>query len=598
MNRNKSLILLVFISITTSLVFVNFLLKKSYLDQVILNKKNTVDIYRDTLEAALARFDYLPQVLSQNNKLFEQAFDAPSLANKSLLAFRESSKVDIIYIMEKSGDTIASSNWDQKNTLVGNNYSYRPYFKQSLKEKKGQYFGVGATTNVPGYFVSAPYRNNNEVKAVIVAKVLLSPIVDSWNTGKQDEEIVFVADESKVIILSSKKEWLYHSLEKLNPQQNRMIKEQRQFGNSSNPLLDIKKDTDNKQLVEIWGDKYIKFVASPEVMNWTIHHLTPYSTVSSKLFTFWSKILTLLLIGLAAVLTIRGLYNRAALRRSQGESSALRKLNLTLETEIEERKSIEKKLITTQAELRRSSKLAAMGQLSASITHEIGQPLAAMRLYIANLKMTHQQLIDESKSASKLSIATDSISTFGKLDQLVSRLTSITQQLRYFARSGDHETRPLDFRKAISGAINTTLPSIQEAGIRFDVRQSTESLIVQGGRVRLEQVIVNLLKNAMEAILELPNNLTREDKWIKLSLKRNEDSAILTIADSGPGVSREICKELFEPFFTTKASGIGMGLGLAISLNIVHELKGTLHVENIPNGGARFVITLPLLNDD
>lgn len=597
MNKKNRLILLGLFSVIMLSIFVHQWLKQSYQKQIISNQKTTVDIYRNTLEAALARFDYLPQVLSQNNKLFEQAFNQPILANKSLQAFKESSKVDVIFIMNEDGETIASSNWNQKSTFIGKNYGYRPYFKKALKEQKGQFFGVGATTNIPGYFVSAPYRVGNQIKAVIVVKVLLSSIVDSWSTRTQDDEIVFVADEKQVIILTSKKEWLYHSLKKLSSDQNKAIKEQKQFGNNSIPLLDIKESTENKPQVKISDDQYIQSVASSNVMNWKINYLIPFAQVNSKLITFWSRVLTLLLLGLAAVLIIRGVNNRNALRRSQRESSTLRKLNLTLEAEIEERKQIENKLRLAQVELRRTSKLTAMGQLSASITHEIGQPLAAMRIYIANMKMAQQQLDDENDVAAN-AVSKPSMSTLGKLDQLVNRLTSITQQLRYFARSADRETQPLDFRKAISGAINTTLPSIEEAGIRFDVNQNEEPVMVEAGRVRLEQVIVNLLKNAMEALLEpliRDNNESEQDKRINLSLASSENNAILKIDDSGPGVSEEICKELFEPFFTTKASGVGMGLGLAISLNIIHELNGTLHVENRPEGGARFVITLPLI---
>lgn len=597
MKKNKLLILLVLFSLIVLSAVVHYWLKNSYQDQLVSDQKVTVDIYRNTLEAALAQYDYLPHVLSENNKLFEQAFNQPQLANESLSAFKESSKVDVIYIMNLEGETIASSNWDQKNSFVGNNYGYRPYFKQALKQQKGQFFGVGATTNIPGYFVSAPFHSDNQIKGVIVAKVLLSSIVDSWNTRVQDDEIVFVADENQVVILSSRDDWLYRSLESLNVEQNKDIMEQRQFGNNPILLLDIKEAKSNKNQVSILKKQYIQSVASPNVMNWKIHYLISYSQVTSKLVTFWSRVLTLLLIGLAIVLIIRGINNRTALRQSQGESTALRKLNVTLENEIEERKQVETKLRQAQEELRRTSKLTAMGQLSASITHEIGQPLTAMRTYIANVTMMLQQLDSSDK------VTTNSISSLRKLDQLVNRMTSITQQLRYFARSGDRETQPLDFRKAITGAINTTLPSLDEAGILLNVDQGIEPIIVEAGRVRLEQVIVNLLKNAMEAIVEstelvIDSTVPLEDKWISLSLESKENNAILKIKDSGSGVSEEIQKELFEPFFTTKASGVGMGLGLAISLNIIHELKGTLHVENLSEGGACFIITLPLIKNE
>ncbi|MEB8431935.1 ATP-binding protein [Cocleimonas sp. KMM 6892] len=594
MKQKNILILIGFFVLSALTASLHYWLKNAYQDQLINNQQIGVDTYRNALEAALARFDYLPHVLSQNNDLFELAFNQPELANKSLLAFKESSKVDAIYIMQRDGETIASSNWDQKDSFVGKNYGYRPYFKQALNQQKGQFFGVGATTNIPGYFVSAPYREKGNVKAVIVAKVLLSSIVDNWNTRTQDGETVFVADENNVIILTSKEDWLYNTLSPLNSEQNIAIKEQKQFGNNPLPLLDIKSNPQKPHFIRIRQQQYIQSIASPNVMNWKIHYLIPSSQISEKLFAFWSRVIILLLLGLAAILIIRGINNRTALRRSQGESSALRKLNLTLEREIEERKQIEHKLRKAQVELRRTSKLAAMGQLSASITHEIGQPLAAMRTYIANLTMDQQQATESNFDPSR------SISTLSKLDQLVNRLTTITQQLRYFARSGDKETLSVDLRKAINGAITTTQPSIEEAGIRLDVLKGKDPVMVQAGRVRLEQVIVNLLKNSMEAILETSTtaNAKNDQEWITLSLESTEKNAIIKIEDSGPGVSEEIRKELFEPFFTTKPSGVGMGLGLAISLNIIHELNGTLHVENRTTGGACFIITLPIQNSN
>ncbi len=590
MKKRRFLILLGLLSLLVLLVFVHQSLKQSYQRELSQNQQISVDKYRNALEAALARFDYLPFVLSQNHNLFELAFNQPEQANKALAAFKESSKVDAIYIMEEDGNTIAASNWNEPNSFTGNNYGYRPYFKQALKQQKGQFFGVGATTNIPGYFVSAPYRSDNKVKAVIVAKVLLSSIVDGWNTQTQEGEIVFVADENRVIILTSQKKWLYHSLEKLNQAQDEAIKEQKQFGNNSLPLLDIEIKTANNHQVDIQEHSYIRSVAATNVMNWKIHYLSPYSNISEKLYNFWSRVLLLLLLGLATVLIIRGVNNRAALHRSQGESSALRKLNVTLEHEIEERKQIEQKLRAAEVELRRTSKLEAMGQLSASITHEIGQPLAAMRTYIANMTMEQQQTTNNNVDNSS------SISTLGKLDQLVSRLTSITQQLRFFARSGDKEMFPLDLSKAVTGAVNTTQPSIEEAGIRFHVIQSKHPVIVRAGRVRLEQVIVNLLKNSMEAIQESATVV--DDNCITLSLESHQNSAIVKIEDTGPGVTEEIRKKLFEPFYTTKPSGVGMGLGLAISLNIIHELQGTLHVENRPAGVTCFIITLPIIDNE
>lgn len=574
------------ILITLMLFFLHNWIKNYYLEQQVNQQSVRVENYRNTLEAALGRYDYLPFVLSQNEQIFRLAFSQPQQASQLLESIKDNSQVDAIYIMDLEGNTISSSNWNKENSFVGKNYGYRPYFKQALSFQKGQFFGVGATTSIPGYFVSAPFIENGKVSAVIVVKVLLSSIEDNWNDRSVDDEIVFATDENNVIILSSQQKWLYYTLQDLDPKQIIAIKEQKQFGANPQIKLNIKARKDSPQLVTIDKQNYTQSLSDTGIKDWKIHYLISYARINDQLLIFWSRVLILLLIGLATYLMFRSVNNRIALKQSRGESLSLRQLNTTLQHEIEERKQIEKQLREAQVELRRTSKLAAMGQLSASITHELGQPLSAMRTYIASMKVSQKENKDDSYS----------ISTLGKLDKLVDRMTTTSQQLRYFARSGEKETRPLDLRKVISGAINTTQPSLQELNISLTVMGvGEEPVMVTAGRIRLEQVLVNVIKNAMEA---LQDSVSNEEKWIKLTLKQTDSQANIEIEDNGPGVSEEVQKQLFEPFFTTKASGVGMGLGLAISLNIVSELEGSLNVENRKEGGARFIIALPLLKNE
>ena len=562
----------------TVLVMSHTFLRDNLLVQQVIKQQERIEVYRSALFATLSRHDYLPEVLSKNDALFDLAFTQPKQASQALESIREASEANFIYIMAADGTTIASSNWNQPTTFVGENYSFRPYFKKAVSDGHGDFFGIGATTKIPGYFVSSRYPETGPVKAVTTIKVNSSALDKNWKSG--DEE-VYVSDENGIIILSSNSAWRYKSLQPLSQQQRDEISKQKQFGDEALMALELQKSTSAQSLVSITNTQYLRTTADIGKMGWTLHYLVPYSIVQSQLVSFWSKAIILGLMGLAVLLLIRMINARNALRDSQGESSKLRELNSSLEHEIIERKQVENALRKAETDLRRTSKLTAMGQLSASITHELGQPLSAMRTYLASLS-AHTPKETQDK-------------TLDKLKSLVERMISITQQLRYFARSGDKEIRRVNLLDTIEGALNSTQPAIQAGKVLLDIQQPNKPVNVMAGSVRMEQVLVNLIRNALDAMKE---NASDTPKQLLIHLAEEGGNAVLTVEDSGSGLSEEAQKMLYEPFYSTKPSGIGMGLGLAISTNIVAELGGSLRAENRAEGGARFVVTVPLLSQE
>jgi two-component system C4-dicarboxylate transport sensor histidine kinase DctB len=572
---SKALQLLIALVVLVALVLVHVFLREYYLEQQSAKQTERVDVYRNSLFATLSRHDYLPGVLSKNDALFDKAFNEPEQASQILESIRSASEADFIYIMAADGTTIASSNWDQETSFVGEKYGFRPYFTQAVAHGSGDFFGIGATTNIAGYFVSARYPETGPVKAITAVKVNSSTLDKSW---KGSEEEVFVSDKNGVVILSSSPKWRYKSLRAISQLQRDEISAQRQFGDETLEPLGLKTFGDSQSLVTILNTKYLQTTTDIGKMGWELHYLVPYSVVQSQLVLFWSKAIILALMGVAALLLMRMINAHNALRDSQGESSKLRELNCSLEHEIIERKQVEVALRKAETDLRRTSKLTAMGQLSASITHELGQPLSAMRTYIASLGAHSSQETQDK--------------TLGKLAGLVERMISITQQLRYFARSGDKEIRRVNLKDTIQGALNSTQPAIQAANVTLDIQQQDKPVNVLAGSVRMEQVLVNLIRNALDAMQE---NSPEKKRQLLIRLSTEHNQAVLTVEDSGPGISEEAQKMLYEPFYSTKPSGIGMGLGLAISTNIVAELEGSLCAENRPEGGARFVVTVPLL---
>jgi two-component system C4-dicarboxylate transport sensor histidine kinase DctB len=553
-----------------------------YFDAVITQSDERMRFFKSTLLASLSRYDYLPAILSSNTALFEQAITEPELVSEQLLSLQIRSGSDTLYILNPDGLTIASSNWKTPVSFIDNNYSFRPYFKHAISQGEGRFYGIGATTKTPGFFVSSRYPRDlsAQIQAVAVVKVDLLPLAESWRNGS---EIAFVTNEDGIVVLSSNSNWLYKTLRPLSAEQLSNIATQQQFLDEKLPALNLSTD-DQASTINLDGTRYVRTVtevgSEVGLNGWTLHYLIPHRKITEQTLSVWTKAIVILLGIIAVMLGIRVINTRAALKTSQGESLQLRELNQSLEREIIERKQIEAELTKAQIDLRRTSKLRAMGQLSASITHELGQPLSAMRTYIATLQLGSAR--NQDAVAEK---------TLQKLISLVERMTSVTHQLRYFARSGDKVVHRIKLQDTINGALNVTRPAIDAAGVDLKVTVPEQNIEIMAGEVRMEQVLINLIRNAIDAMED------SDTKRLNITVSSEQGKALLSVSDTGTGLSAETIKQLFEPFYTTKPSGIGMGLGLAISSNIIAEVGGTLTAENRDSGGSRFLVAVPLAHD-
>ncbi|HGG65235.1 MAG TPA: sensor histidine kinase, partial [Rhodobacteraceae bacterium] len=225
-----------------------------------------------------------------------------------------------------------------------------------------------------------------------------------------------------------------------------------------------------------------------------------------------------------------------------------------------------------------SSKLAALGEMSAAVSHELNQPLAAMKTYLAGARLLLRRKRPE-----------EAVSSFQRIDDLIERMGAITKQLKSYARKGGDAFAPLDMRDAVNSALSMMEPQLKRRHVEITKTMPREPVMVLGDRVRVEQVIINLFRNALDA------TKTVKDPQIDILLAAGE-TALLTIRDNGAGI--EDLDSLFEPFYTTKQAGDGVGLGLAISSGIVNDLGGRLTARNATVGGAVFEVQLPILLDE
>ncbi|MEH6633525.1 MAG: ATP-binding protein [Halopseudomonas aestusnigri] len=545
-------------------------------------------LYNSTLVSALKHYQYLPFILARDPIVFSGLkIGETQILNQRLEIFAKQAQVNHLYIMDTKGKVIAASNWRAEQTFIGKTYAFRPYFQTALTGRRGEFFAIGATTLVPGYFVAEPiFDRDDEVIGVATMKVDLGPLIQSWADGG---EKIFVSNSDGIVVLSTDPVWKYRSLQPLSTEALTNIEQGRQFLNKPLSALNIEFLPDNE--LRLGAVNYLYQVSSFPILNWNLHYLAAKDVIiqrSQHAVLIASIIMSILLAG---YLLIRSARIKRALCASEEDSRSLRKLNEELEREIDERRRAELRLALTQKELKQASKLAALGQLAASVSHELGQPISAMQNYLAFADLPDNKMDGET------------IDVMLHLNRLVARMGKITKQLKFFASpqtistdagvssatvSGTEVFHDVDLRDVIEGVREIMGGNIQLTQTNLKIELPKFAVIIRGDRLRLEQVLINLVRNSLDAMKDNDGQLLEVNLFVK------HGTSYINVLDRGPGLPKEISEQLFEPFVTTKSSGEGMGLGLAISASIVEDHGGELKARTRNTGGAEFSMAIPL----
>ncbi|MFM2366746.1 MAG: hypothetical protein RIR95_1354, partial [Pseudomonadota bacterium] len=323
------------------------------------------------------------------------------------------------------------------------------------------------------------------------------------------------------------------------------------------------------------GEAVLRTEARVPFQGWKMLTFTAYDSVRERV----NGVIALEIMGFAilAALTFYFLSRKAWSQSMsfQRESAELRLLNARLSREIAEREKVQKTLAVAEQTLAQSSKLAALGEMSAAVSHELNQPLAAMKTYLAGARLLLQRKRPD-----------EALSSFQRIDDLIERMGAITRQLKSYARKGGEAFEPVDLRSCLSSALSMMEPQLKVRFVKISRVLPRQAVMVMADRLRLEQVIINLLRNALDATKDVKN------PQIELLLTAGE-MATLLVRDNGSGIGD--ISSIFEPFYTTKKAGEGVGLGLAISSGIVNDLGGRLTARNSDEGGAVFEVALPIL---
>ena len=514
------------------------------------------------LQSVLERFETLPFVLAQQPDLTNALAhpkdpDAIARLNETLQTIQQQAKVGALYLMDRNGLTLGASNWDQPLGFAGKNFSYRPYFQAALRGNAGRFYGIGTSTSEAGYFIAQPVHRHGEIAGVIAVKISLAELERNWNSS---EDPILLADRHGVIFLSNRPNWRYHSLEPLPPDALAELASTQQYiGREVTPLARNPGPRVTQEVGRL-GWQLMIFPSQLRVVRSGIN---------------WA-LATALLLACGGV-SYWAMHQR---RRRREERRAFdRELESRIAQRTQQLSETNRILRTTQNELVQAGKLAMLGQMAAGMTHELNQPLAAIRAFADNAR-TFLERGQPEQAANNL----------GHIGDASARMGAIISQLKGFARK-DETVGPVDFGRAVRSSTFLLESESKRRNVAVEIDTGTEQLMVAGDTVRIEQVLINLLRNALDAV-----EGTQQPR-VSIVLSREGSDGVARISDSGPGIPQEVAAHLFEPFFTTKPAGQGLGLGLAISSSIVQAMNGRLTARNLDGGGAQFELRLPLIKE-
>lgn len=668
------------------------------LNQAKADSVQRLGAYKTSLLATIDRHLYLPQVLAYDPRIVEALSELKGTPIKGytdgsglLRQINRQAESDEIFLMDASGQTHYSSNYDSKTSFVGKSYGFRPYFRDAIAGKPGFYFAVGATSGVPGLFLSAPVRSGSGATlGVIVIKIDLGKLEQSW---ADSGDPVWVTDENGIIFLASKSQWHYFSLRPISERLASELAETRQYGREPvEPLRRVTQWQSNE-----WSTFDLKqtgaqvvFGSAIEGYPWGMHLRVPLARVQAQV-RVKQGLIVLIYAGIAA----GSLFYRERRRRTQAQEAvarltaereshqqaiiqntdvgllnldsefepiflneqartlfkledlahhyapedliepwdvraagkgacraegvrtdgsrfpviytlnpirtgeqdeyiltvqdvteltaaqqALQKINRALEHRVRERT---RDLERAQAALAQNQKLAALGRMSAAIAHEINQPITALSNYVAS----SQVLLERDKPE----LVSDNLV---KIDTLLERLSKLSRQLRIFSGKRNSGSAFVSLRAPIQYAFELLGPRLQDEGVKCDLYFAGD-FEVRANTMVLEQIIVNLMTNAIDAVTGRPN--ARIEVRVK-QLDTSPEKAALSIEDNGHGMTDDQLGQVFEPFFTTKPMGEGLGLGLAISYSLACDIGAELTVSSKVGQGTCFTLILPTTNTD
>jgi two-component system sensor histidine kinase AauS len=570
------------------------------------NGERQLELHARTVESEINKYNYLPSVLELESNVSDLLNDpSPELrtkVNDYLEGLNRRSRSRAIYVLDTTGRVLATSNWRDADSYLGEDLSFRAYYQDAIRGLPGRFYGIGSTTGEPGYYLAHGLEEKGKIIGVAVIKVRLEALEERWQRARLE---AFVSDENGIIILSSDPARRLKSVRPLSAEvKERLARSLQYYWWPLNELVPLERES----IAE--GVEKLTFPANSSVDHehtvvsylaqtrdladtpWHLTLLTPLEdlrreaanqgmlvAVACALVAFlliaWNERRKVISTRLAAREALEQANNELE-RRITERTTDLRASNERLKGQIRERRQAEETLRQAQDELVQAGKLAAIGQMSTSIAHELNQPLAALRTLSGNtVRFIERGALDTAST------------NLRTINDLVDRMGRITASLRAFARRGEDKGQA-SLGKAVEAALQLLAGRLEASAL--DLHQQIDDVELAIDQTRLEQILVNLIGNALDAMQAQPLPVL----WLEGDVF--EGRYRLRVRDNGHGIDAEARKHLFEPFFTTKPGEQGLGLGLTLSASLAAAAGGSLNAEDPAEGGTMFVLVLPLVN--
>ncbi|WP_407703835.1 sensor histidine kinase [Tabrizicola oligotrophica] len=519
-------------------------------------------LYSGNMLSELQRTSVVPLLLVDDPTIRDALVNG-KFADTTLRLIKVQGEIGVasILLLDEDGRAVGATN----RNLLGTSHRASPYFVDAMRSRETVFSVAPRAGGGHDYTYSRQIFAEGRALGVIVVGADLMKHERAW-AGLQDA--VIVADSTGTVLLATEPSWRGKPLDEAMTS----AEETSAFGRALKGAADW---AQNPPDAYVSGEAVLRTEARVAFRGWRMVAFTAYDSVRERV----NGVIALEIMGFAilAALTFYMLSRRAWSQSQslQRESAELRLLNARLSREIAEREKVQKNLEVAELTLAQSSKLAALGEMSAAVSHELNQPLAAMKTYLAGARLLLQRKRPD-----------EALSSFQRIDDLIDRMGAITRQLKSYARKGGEAFEPVDLRACLSSALAMMEPQLKQRVVQITRTLPRQKVMVMADRVRLEQVIINLFRNALDAT----KDVTRPQIDILMTAG---DVATLSVRDNGHGIAD--ISSVFEPFYTTKKPGEGVGLGLAISSGIVTDLGGRLTAHNVDGGGAVFEVQLPVL---
>lgn len=541
---------------------------------------------RANLLHMIQKYQYLPSVLSKDvrTQFAIRSDQTSALLNQLMRQYQEVSGIDVIYVMNNKGRVIAGSDYDRPGSHIGRNYHFRPYFRDAIESGRGLFFGLGEDDHTPGVYLSARMKSPDGFEGfdafdgVVVAKIEAGSLAKAWPGIEND---FLLLDDKNTILLGARNEWRHNTPATLGPTGGgRINAAQPSAGQAPGNLLEreYRLRPSGLALWKIMGGWYLAsqhpffdgHSAGLPNKNWRIISLWRYRD-SLPPTLYLAVLIVALLWSLYLIVWRRRIMDYSRDLKRQYESrrqTELRALNSRLEKRVEQRTAQLKRM---QKELIRQEKMAALGRMAAAIVHELSQPLTALKTALGSLEIRYQRQDLEGLGKSVANLAS-----------LPEKMYDIVTQLRLFAYQGATDTENIDVNAHIRQYIN----GLDTKGAAIHLHLAGADCRISMNPAQLDIVLNNLVHNALDAVAEIAQ------PEIGIWARAHDDLVTISVTDNGNGLDTETARHIFEPFFTTKVIGKGLGLGLAISKNIIKEYGGEISARRV-EGGTRFSLVLP-----